>query len=162
MNVNICHRCCFAILMIVASICGCQRLKERSVVAVELEQQTVVPIAERKSVGVFFVDYHIGREQESVLVNGKKLPIPVDLEPLFLQLRQIRPDRVAVGVGKEPHPELAGRIKSLKAFCEKEQIELDISADELFFIRGGTVDFVSSEKNEKVKNAKVSGTDSSE
>jgi hypothetical protein len=89
---------------------------------------------------VFFEDFHLGKD-ESVLVHGEEIIVTDSLEPMFDRLLKLQPSVVVVGTSKKPHPALASRIRSLQDFCYRECIELDLSADELFFVRGGKVDF---------------------
>jgi hypothetical protein len=93
-----------------------------------------------KKTVVFFLDFHLGNE-ETVDIAGEEFRITQSLEPMYNRLLEIQPDTIIVGTSKKPHPDLGDRIRDLKTFCEGHSIELDLSADELYFIRGGTVNF---------------------
>jgi len=136
---------CFCVLPAIAIqflSFGCVRKIEREKV-VSLEEHSVQEmgvekvLAHASIVGVCFCDYHRGEDIETVEVKGQELVLNGNLGPLFKRLSELKPSRVIVGIEKKPHPKIATRIWELQAFCETEGIEIDTSADELYFILGG-------------------------
>lgn len=129
----------FTLIAAILSTYGCSNRDDTSAIA---DGDASIRIESDVSVGVFFADKSSGMWRESVLINGKEeVSISDGMETVMEKIRSLSAKRVAVFVGKAPPDNLESRILELQQFCDKELIELDLSADELFFLRGGTVDF---------------------